>query len=995
MASKQMVYFFGDGKADGNAKMKEILGGKGANLAEMSRLGVPVPAGFTISTEVCKLFEKTDVQAPKWLVSEVYANLKKVEATMGAVFGDKKNPLLLSVRSGARDSMPGMMDTILNLGLNDVTVEALAARTGNPRFAWDSYRRFVSMFGDVVMGMPEDEKTHRDPFEVLLEKKKEQRKVKFDNELSAEDWKDLVKQFKAAILKATGRVFPEDPREQLWGAIKAVFDSWHNTRAYAYRKMNGIPHEWGTAVNVQSMVYGNMGDTSGTGVAFTRDPATGERRFFGEYLINAQGEDVVAGVRTPLPIAQLEKDMPKVYAQLTKIYQKLETHYRDMQDLEFTVQDGKLWMLQTRNGKRTGFAAINIAVDMVREKLITPKEALLRLKADQLNQILQPIFDNKDKKKAVAEGRLLAKGLNAGPGAACGRIAFTPDRAVELAQKDKVILTRVETSPEDIAGMQAAVGILTARGGATSHAALVARQMGKVCVAGCGELDIDYVAKTMKVKGFCLKEGDWLSIDGTTGEVIAGAVATSDSEVIQALLPNPKLSKPEQKKLMAEAGKGRVYQNYLQIMSWADQFRRLKVRTNADQPDQAQSAVAFGAEGIGLCRTEHMFFGEGTNNEKIIAVREMILSGTLKGRQAALKKLLPMQRKDFEGIFLAMGERPVTIRTLDPPLHEFLPNDEASQKEMAERMGLTLEQVKAKVHALHESNPMLGHRGCRLGITYPEITEMQARAIFEAAAAVAAKGVKVHPEVMIPLVGHKSELVDQAGRVRAIAEEVVAKAKVKFPYLIGTMIEVPRAALTAGEIAQVAEFFSFGTNDLTQMGMGISRDDAGVFLKDYAERGVLEYNPFETLDTVGIGRLMQFACTEGAAARPGIKLGICGEHGGDPASIEFCNTLGLNYVSCSPYRVPIARLAAAIAELKQNPGKPKAGKPAPKKAAPKVSSKAAPKAAKVEKKAAKPVAKKAAAPKSDKKSAAKPQPKPQPKKQPRFKEGKEPRKNIN
>jgi pyruvate,orthophosphate dikinase len=977
-----MVYFFGDGKADGNAKMKEILGGKGANLAEMSRLGVPVPAGFTISTEVCKLFEKTVAKAPKWLESEVYANLRKVEKTMGALFGDGRNPLLLSVRSGARDSMPGMMDTILNLGLNDTTVKALADRTGNPRFAWDSYRRFVSMYGDVVMGMPEDAKTHRDPFEVLLEAKKEQRGVRFDNELTADDWQDLVKQFKAAIRKATGQVFPEDPREQLWGAIKAVFDSWHNRRAYEYRKMNGIPHDWGTAVNVQSMVYGNMGDTSGTGVAFTRDPATGERRFFGEYLINAQGEDVVAGVRTPLPIAQLAKDMPRVYAQLTAIYQRLETHYRDMQDLEFTVQDSKLWMLQTRTGKRTGFAAINIAVDMVREKLITPKEALLRLKADQLNQILQPIFDQTDKKKAVAEGRLLAKGLNAGPGAACGRIAFTPDRAVELAAQDKVILTRVETSPEDIAGMQAAVGILTARGGATSHAALVARQMGKVCVAGCGELVIDYPARTMKVKGFTLKEGDWLSIDGTTGEVIAGAVATSDSEVIQALIPLKGLPKGEQKKIMVAARKGRVYQNYEQIMTWADQYRRLKVRTNADQPDQSEAAVAFGAEGIGLCRTEHMFFGEGTNNEKISAVREMILSGTVDGRKAALKKLLPMQRKDFEGIFLAMGERPVTIRTLDPPLHEFLPNDDVSQKEIAERMGLTVEQVKAKVHALHESNPMLGHRGCRLGITFPEITEMQARAIFEAAAAVAAKGVKVHPEVMIPLVGHKSELVDQAGRVRAIAEEVVAKAKVKFPYLIGTMIEVPRAALTAGEIAQVAEFFSFGTNDLTQMGMGISRDDAGVFLKDYAERGILEYNPFETLDTTGIGRLMEMACTEGAAARKGIKLGICGEHGGDPASIEFCNKLGLNYVSCSPYRVPIARLAAAIAELKRQvkeaaakakaPSSSKAkAKVAPKvKAAVKPSAKAKVKAGAKTLVKSKPTAKVAAKPKG--KPAAKP-----------------------
>jgi pyruvate, orthophosphate dikinase len=920
VAKKQMVYFFGDGKADGNAKMKEILGGKGANLAEMNRIGIPVPAGFTISTEVCQHFDKEGVKAPAWLEKEVYANLKQVEQTMGASFGDARNPLLLSIRSGARDSMPGMMDTILNLGLNETTVAGLAARTGNERFAWDSYRRFVHMFGDVVMRVPEDPKTHRDIFEVVLEALKHKRGVTLDNELTADDLKLLVTQYKAEIKKRTGHDFPDDPREQLWGAIRAVFSSWHNFRAYEYRKMNGIPHEWGTAVNVQSMVYGNMGDTSGTGVAFTRDPATGERCFFGEYLINAQGEDVVAGVRTPLPIAQLEKDMPAVYKQLVKYYQQLEKHYRDMQDLEFTVQEGKLWMLQTRNGKRTGFAAINIAVDMVREKLITPKEALLRLQADQLNQILQPIFDTKDKEKAVKEGRLLAKGLNAGPGAACGRMAFTPEKAIELARTGKVILTRVETSPEDIAGMQAAAGILTARGGATSHAALVARQMGKVCVAGCGELQIDYARKTLTVKGHVLKEGDWISIDGTTGQVLEGAVATKDSEVIQALLPNPKLPKATREKRMAEARKGHVYQNYEQIMKWADQFRRMKVRTNADQPDQSAAAVAFGAEGIGLCRTEHMFFGEGTDNEKITAVREMILAGDEAGRRAALKKLLPMQRKDFEGIFLAMGERPVTIRTLDPPLHEFLPQDEEAVKGLAARMKITPAAVKAKIAALHESNPMLGHRGCRLGITYPEITEMQAEAIFQAAANVAAKGVKVHPEVMIPLVGHKNELADQAGRVRRIAEEIVARAKVKFPYLIGTMIEVPRAALTAGEIAGEAEFFSFGTNDLTQMGMGISRDDAGVFLGDYAERRILEYNPFETLDTTGIGRLMRLAVDEGRLARPGIKLGICGEHGGDPASIAFCNELGLDYVSCSPYRVPIARLAAAIYELKQQGG---------------------------------------------------------------------------
>jgi pyruvate,orthophosphate dikinase len=970
VAQKKMVYFFGDGKADGNAGMREILGGKGANLAEMNRIGVPVPAGFTISTEVCKLFEKQNAKAPGWLEKEVYTNLKKVEKAMGAVFGDKKNPLLVSVRSGARDSMPGMMDTILNLGLNDITVEALAARTNNPRFAWDSYRRFVAMYGDVVMEMPEDTKTHRDPFEVILEKMKLARKVEFDNQLSADDLKQLVSQYKAAIYKATGRKFPEDPRDQLWGAIKAVFDSWHNRRAYEYRRMNNIPHDWGTAVNVQSMVYGNMGDNSGTGVAFTRDPATGEKVFFGEYLINAQGEDVVAGVRTPLPIVRLKEDMPKVYKELERIYKKLEMHYRDMQDLEFTVQDGKLWMLQTRNGKRTGFAAINIAVDMVGEKLITPREALLRLKADQLNQILQPIFDSKGKTQAVKEGRLLAKGLNAGPGAACGRIAFTPDRAVELAKKDDVILTRVETSPEDIAGMKAAVGILTARGGATSHAALVARQMGKVCVAGCGELDIDYVKKTMKVKGQTLKEGDWLSLDGTTGEVIAGAVTTKPSDVIQALLPDPSLPAARRKKAIAEAQKGRVYKNYMQIMKWADEFRRLKVRTNADQPDQSQTAVSFGAEGIGLCRTEHMFFGEGTNNIKINAVREMILADDEAGRRAALKKLLPIQRKDFEGIFLAMGERPVTIRTLDPPLHEFLPHEADAIKDLAKQMKTTPAVIKAKVEALHESNPMLGHRGCRLGVSFPEITEMQAQAIFEAAARVAAKGVKVKPEVMIPLVGHRTELEDQASRVRAIAEAVVAQAKVKFDFLIGTMIEVPRAALTAGEIAEVAEFFSFGTNDLTQMGMGISRDDAGTFLSEYAEKGILEYNPFESLDTVGIGRLMQIAVEDGRMTRPKIKLGICGEHGGDPDSIEFCNLLGLDYVSCSPYRVPIARLAAAIAELKQNPGAGKKKATAKKATAKKTATK--PAAKKATAKAAKPVAKKAAKKATAKKTATKP-----------------------
>jgi pyruvate, orthophosphate dikinase len=921
MAKKQNVYFFGDGKADGTAKMSETLGGKGANLAEMNRIGVPVPAGFTISTDVCKHFEKEGAKPTKNLEVEVAKSLRKVEGVMGAKFGDAKNPLLLSIRSGARASMPGMMDTILNLGLNDKTVVGLAERTGDERFAFDSYRRFVAMYGEVVMEMPEDPKEHRDPFEIILEAKKKKAKVEFDHELSAADLKDLVKQYKAAILKRTKRAFPEDPKVQLWGAVKAVFDSWYNKRAYTYRRMNKIPHEWGTAVNVQSMVYGNMGDGCGTGVAFTRDPTSGEKLFYGEYLINAQGEDVVAGTRTPLPIAQLKKEMPKVYKELERIYKKLEKHYRDMQDLEFTVQKGKLWMLQTRTGKRTGFAAINIAVDMVREKLITPREALLRLEADQLDQILQPIFDG-DAKKAAAS-KLLATGLNAGPGAACGRIAFTPDSAVELAKEGKVILTRVETSPEDISGMKAAVGILTARGGSTSHAALVARQMGKVCVAGCSELDIDYVKKTMKVKGRTLKEGDWISLDGNTGEVIEGQIATQPSEVIQALLPNMKLRKAQRDKVIAEAKKGRVYRNYTKIMKWADDFRRMGVRTNADQPDQSAAAVSFGAEGIGLCRTEHMFFGEGGDNAKINAVREMILADDEKGRKSALKKLLPMQRKDFVGIFTAMGHRPVTIRTLDPPLHEFLPHEPAQIKELANLMKRKPAEIQSKVDALHESNPMLGHRGCRLGIVYPEITEMQAQAIFEAAVIVAKKGIKVKPEVMIPLVGHRPELTDQGGRVRRIAEEVIAKAGIKLDFLVGTMIEVPRAALTADEIALDAEFFSFGTNDLTQMGMGISRDDAGTFLGEYSDRGVLEYNPFASLDVTGIGRLMRIAVEDGQKARPGIKLGICGEHGGDPSSIEFCNELGLNYVSCSPYRVPVARLAAAIAELKQNP---KAGK---------------------------------------------------------------------
>jgi len=917
MAKKKAVYFFGDGVADGDASMKEILGGKGANLAEMSRIGVPVPAGFTISTAVCNDFERPGAGPAPALERDVNGNMRKVERAMGARFGDRDNPLLLSVRSGARESMPGMMDTILNLGLNDSSVQGLAELTGNPRFAWDSYRRFVQMYGDVVMQMPEDLKTGRDPFEILLELKKKQRGVIDDTDLSPKDLQDLVREFKAAIRKSTGKSFPDDPREQLWGAVKAVFASWHNRRAYEYRRMNRIPHDWGTAVNVQSMVFGNMGQNSATGVAFTRDPASGEKRFFGEYLINAQGEDVVAGTRTPLPIEKLKRDMPKNYRELERIYKRLEMHYRDMQDLEFTIQDGKLWMLQTRTGKRTGFASINIAVDMVREKLIKPEEALLRLEADQLDQILQPVFNSGSKLRAVTTGRLLARGLNAGPGAACGQIAFTPRSAVAMARKDRpVILTRIETSPEDIAGMKVSAGILTARGGATSHAALVARQMGKVCVAGCGELDIDYVKGVLKVKNRTLKEGDWLSIDGTTGEVIEGAVSTHDSEVIRALIPDMKLPKARREKRMTEARKGRVFRNYTQIMKWADRYRRLKVRTNADQPDQSTMAVGFGAEGIGLCRTEHMFFGEGTNNAKIQAVREMILADDEPGRREALKKLLPMQRKDFEGIFKAMDGRPVTIRTLDPPLHEFLPHDSKTIKEVARLMHTSPARIKAKVEALHENNPMLGHRGCRLGVVFPEITEMQAQAIFEAAVRVSKRGIKVQPEVMIPLVGHREELANQGGLVRRVADRVLSKAGVKIDYLVGTMIEVPRAAVCADEIAQEAEFFSFGTNDLTQMGMGISRDDAGVFLPDYTDQGIMEFDPFTTLDTGGIGKLVEIAVDRGRSVKADLKLGICGEHGGDPKSIEFCHQAGLSYVSCSPFRVPVARLAAAIAELK-------------------------------------------------------------------------------
>ncbi len=899
--SSKYVYFFGGKKADGKADMKALLGGKGANLAEMVNIGIPVPAGFTISTDVCTYYYKNKNTYPKELKKQVADSLARVEKVMGAKFGDKKNPLLLSIRSGARASMPGMMDTILNLGLNDVTVEGVIKNTNNPRFAYDSYRRFVQMYGDVVLGLkPVDKKDH-DPFEVILEKKKADRKVQFDTELTAEDLKELVAEFKAEIKKKTGKTFPSNPEEQLWGAVGAVFGSWMNDRAIIYRKLNGIPESWGTAVNVQSMVFGNMGMDSGTGVAFTRDAASGENIFYGEYLFNAQGEDVVAGIRTPLPISDLKKDNPRIYKELDGYRKTLEKHYTDMMDVEFTIQQGKLWMLQCRVGKRTGLAAVKIALDMVEEKLISKEEALLRIEPNQLNQLLRPVFDNKEKQKAIADGKLLAKGLNAGPGAASGKVALSAEDAYKMAEKgDKVILVRIETSPEDIKGMNASEGILTARGGMTSHAALVARQMGKVCVAGCGKLLIDYHAGTMKVEGkdLVVKEGEYISIDGTTGEVIMGKINTKPSEVVEVLI-NKTL----------DPKKSKVYRQYASLMKWADEYRRLGIRTNADQPDQALNAVAFGAEGIGLCRTEHMFFG----GDRILSVRKMIVSETVEARKAALAEILPYQREDFYGIFKAMKGRPVTVRTLDPPLHEFLPHQEKEIKELASALNITVEKVKAKIESLHEFNPMLGFRGCRLGVMYPEITEMQARAIFEAAAKAMKAGIKVKPEIMIPLVSDVKELKLQKDIVDAQAKAVMAEKKVKIQYLVGTMIELPRAALVADEIATLAEFFSFGTNDLTQTTFGLSRDDAGMFLPKYVEREILPSDPFEALDQNGVGKLVEIGVQKGRSTRKDLKIGICGEHGGEPSSVEFCHRAGLNYVSCSPFRVPIARLAAARA----------------------------------------------------------------------------------
>jgi pyruvate,orthophosphate dikinase len=903
-AKRRLVYGFGGGRADGSAAMKNLLGGKGANLAEMANLGLPVPPGFTISTEVCTYFYDHGSTYPATLRKQVTEKLARVEKLLGKRFGDPSNPLLVSVRSGARASMPGMMDTILNLGLNDQTVDGLITLTRNPRFAYDSYRRFVQMYGDVVLDLKPQSKHEIDPFEEILERKKQARGVTLDTDLTAEDLRELVGEFKAAIRERKGVEFPDDPQAQLWGAIGAVFGSWNNARAIAYRKLNGIPDSWGTAVNVQVMVFGNLSSDSGTGVAFTRDPASGENVFYGEFLMNAQGEDVVAGTRTPLPIRDLERENPRVYAQLIDIRRKLERHYRDVMDIEFTIEQGRLFMLQCRVGKRTGAAAIRIAVDMVHERLIDSREALLRIEPDQLNQLLRPTFITAEKDLAVQQSRLLARGLNAGPGAATGRVYFSAEDAEAAAARgEKVILCRIETSPEDIRGMAAAEGILTSRGGMTSHAALVARQMGKVCVAGCESLGIDYRAQTMRVSGHqaVVREGDDISIDGTTGEVFLGAIPTQPSQVMRVVIDRSLSPKDAP-----------VYRRYEQIMSWADRERKLGVRANADQPDQSANAIAFGAEGIGLCRTEHMFFGEG----KIGPMREMILADGAEQRRHALAKLLPLQRDDFAGIFRVMAGRPVTIRTIDPPLHEFLPHDEEGQAALALEMGIPMEKIRERVEALHEVNPMLGFRGCRLGIVYPEITEMQARAIFEAAASLQREGVKVEPEVMIPLVGHVKELMLQADIVRRVAEEVMKHTGSRFRYTVGTMIEVPRGALTADEIASVAEFFSFGTNDLTQTTLGVSRDDAARFLVPYVRQfEIYDKDPFESLDQAGVGALMRIAVEKGRLARKSIKLGICGEHGGDPASVMLCHRLGLDYVSCSPFRVPIARLAAAHAAL--------------------------------------------------------------------------------
>jgi pyruvate, orthophosphate dikinase len=902
------VYFFGGKRADGDSTLRNLLGGKGANLAEMVNIGTPVPPGFTISTEVCTLYNSKGREfVIENIKAEVEENMRKVEKEMGAGFGDKDKPLLMSVRSGARASMPGMMDTVLNLGLNEATLEGLAKKTGNERFVWDSYRRFVQMYGDVVMDMKPKSKEDEDPFDEIMDHLKEEKGAKTDQDLTTDDLKELVKRFKKAVKEVTGKDFPEDPWEQLWGSALAVFESWNNPRATYYRKMHNIPAEWGTAVNVQAMVFGNMGDTSATGVAFTRDAATGENIFNGEYLVNAQGEDVVAGIRTPREITKegslrwaklqgvseevrretypsLEELFPELYKELFDQQKKLDTHYRDMQDLEFTIQEGKLWMLQTRNGKRTGPAMVKIAMDMLRDGTLTEEEALMRVEPNKLDELLHPVFDPKE----LATKKALAKGLPASPGAATGQIVFFADDAAEwAAQGKKVILVRVETSPEDLSGMDAAQGILTARGGMTSHAAVVARGMGKCCVSGAGSCNINYKTRTMTIDGVVFNEGDFISLNGTTGEVIAGKIKTVDPEM---------------------SG------DFGELMELAEKFTRMYVRTNADTPKDARVAREFGAKGIGLCRTEHMFF-EGA---RIKAMREMILADDEAGRRKALDKLLPIQREDFEGVFEAMQDLPVTVRLLDPPLHEFLPHEPENQAEMAKEMGITPEEVKAKVDSLHEFNPMLGHRGCRLGNTYPEISEMQARAIMEAAVNLKKRGINAIPEIMIPLTGTYEEMKLQEDIVRTTCEQVLEENDIRIEYLVGTMIEIPRATLIADKIAETAEFFSFGTNDLTQMTFGYSRDDAGRFLPVYLEKGLLKHDPFQVLDQEGVGQLVRMGIERGRQGRPGLKIGICGEHGGEPSSVEFCHTVGMDYVSCSPYRVPIARLAAAQAVVREN-----------------------------------------------------------------------------
>ncbi len=896
------VYTWGNKKADGDGSMKPLLGGKGANLAEMTRIGLPVPPGFTITTEVCSYFYANKRTYPAVLQAQMEAGVVNMEKIMGTKFGATAGmPLLVAVRSGARDSMPGMMDTILNLGLNDQAVIALATATKNERFAWDCYRRFIQMYGDVVLGVQKREGEDHEPFETIIHEFKHAKYHKdiVDSDLTAADQQELVKQFKALVKERTGKVFPNSPWDQLRGAAGAVFGSWMNDRAKVYRAKYNIPTEWGTAVNVQAMVFGNTGETSGSGVAFTRNPANGANEFYGEFLLNAQGEDVVAGVRTPEPVIKLKAQMPKSYAELLAVRKTLEKHFKDVQDIEFTIQEGQLFMLQTRNGKRTAAAALKFSMDMVKEKLIDAETAVMRNPADQLEQLLAPIFDL----AAVKQATVIATGLPAGPGAACGKIYLNAERAVLAADKgEKVLLVRLETSPEDLRGMIAAEGILTARGGVSSHAALVARQMGKVCVCGAAAVQVDYDKKTVTIDGQVFGEGDFLSIDGTAGTVYAGQIKTAPSEIVSGMLHGDKAAQATEK-----------FKSFNQLMKWCAKFSRMQVRTNADNPEQTRNAMAFGATGIGLTRTEHMFF-EG---DRIDAMREMILAESLESREAALAKLLPYQREDFHGIFKALDGFPATIRFLDPPLHEFLPHTHEQQQDLAKKLSIPVAKIEARVNELHEFNPMLGFRGCRLGIKYPEITRMQARAVFEAAALCVKAKIKCKPEIMIPLVGFKRELDLQVAVVHETAKLVQAEKKVKISYSVGTMIEVPRGALTANEIAETAEFFSFGTNDLTQTAMGMSRDDSGSFLGPYQEAEIMKKNPFATIDQTGVGQLMEIAIAKGNQTRPGIKLGICGEHGGDPDSVKYCHRIGLTYVSCSPFRVPVARLAAAQAAIEE------------------------------------------------------------------------------